>query len=98
MKREAKPCLAETPLGLRTEERGWLLGNTSNMPGKESPRFSGLIRPQADVYKLLKWDLKRNLFIRCQIKLSPAQLLLKEEDFLFKPGRRWGSISNFVNV
>ena len=51
--------------------------NTSNMPGNESPRFSaGLIRPQADVYKLLKWDLKGNLSMRCQIKLSPAQLLL----------------------
>ena len=41
-----------------------LLGNTSNKPGTELSRFSGLIRPQAvDVYKLLKWDLKANLFM-----------------------------------
>ena len=60
----------KTPLGLGERGLG-LLGNTSNIPGKESPCFSGLIRPQAvDVYKLLKWDLKANLSMR----LLPNQI------------------------
>ena len=79
----------KTPLGLRERERPGLLGNTSNMPGKESSRFSGLIRPQAvDVYKLLKWDLKANLFMpAAKSNWAPS-----------KPGRWWGNISNFVRI